>query len=126
MSLLLDTNVVLFAGSDPARLGRLAELILTEEVVLSPVVTWEIAIKVSHGRLDLHTAPATYVEQARVATRARWLPISNQHAGGVAELPWHHRDPFDRLLVATAQVEGLGLATTDEKLGEYDVEVLLP
>lgn len=126
MSLLLDTNVVLFAGSDPARLGPLAGRIVAEDAILSPVVTWEIAIKVSTHSLDLHTAPATYVEQARVATRARWLPISSQHAAGVAELPWHHRDPFDRLLVAIARIEGLRLVTTDRKLERYDIEVLLP
>lgn len=126
MSLLLDTNVVLLAGSDPSRLGRIESLVGREQVVLSPVATWEIAIKTSIGKLDLRTDPATYVEQARAAMDATWLPITNRHAAGVVDLPWHHRDPFDRLLVAIAMAEGLRLATTDDRLARYDVPVLLP
>lgn len=126
MSLLLDTSVVLLAGSDPARLGGLEPLLSDERVVLSPVSTWEIAIKTSIGRLDLRIDPATYLEQARAALDATWLPITNRHAAGVVDLPWHHRDPFDRLLVAIARSEGLRLATTDEKLSRYDVDVVLP
>lgn len=126
MRLLLDTNVVLLAGTSPGRLGGLVDLLQTEEVVISSVVTWEIAIKASVGRLDLHTSPWSYVEQARRVLDGRALPISTRHASGVVDLPWHHRDPFDRLLVATAQVEGLAIATTDRTLVAYDVEVLLP
>ena len=126
MTLLLDTNVVLFAGADPSRLGRIADLLDTDRVLVSPVVTWEIAIKASIGRLHLHTDPDSYVEEARTALRGEWLPLTNRHAGAVATLPFHHRDPFDRLLVAVARLEDVALATTDARLGVYDVELVLP
>lgn len=126
MSVLLDTNVALLAGLGSPRLGAIADVLADEEVILSPVVAWEISIKVSIGRLDLGSDPATYVEELRVATDARTLPITTAHATAVADLPPHHRDPFDRLLVAIARTEQLTLATTDRVLTAYDVELALP
>lgn len=126
MTLLLDTNVILFSDRAPARLGAIRDALLTDDLVWSPVSTWEIAIKVGLGKLPIRASPEAYVARAHRALGGRWLSISNRHAGAVAGLPHHHGDPFDRLLVATAMVEGLTLATTDRTLAMYDVDVLLP
>ena len=126
MTLLLDTNVILLADRDPERLGAILDRMRSSELVWSPVATWEIAIKASLGKLPLRATPTDYVEGARRALGGRWLPISSRHTGAVFDLPPEHGDPFDRLLVATAQVEGLTLATTDRTLARYDIDVLLP
>lgn len=124
MRLLLDTHVVLWLLSDSDRLpvGWLDAVASAEEAVLSAAVGWEIAVKRSLGRLD---APdASELVDVLVAAGYRQLPVTWQHATASAELPWHHRDPFDRLLVAQARCEDLVLASVDERVRAYDVELL--
>lgn len=123
MNLLLDTHVLLWALSNDAKLRGAARNAITDGstlVFVSAATAWEIAIKKALGKL---TAPDDYVEALR---RYRFTPldISSEHALAVEYLPPHHHDPFDRLLVAQAQLEGLTLVTHDVRLGAYDVKVL--
>jgi PIN domain nuclease of toxin-antitoxin system len=95
-------------------------------LVLSAASVWEIAIKYARGTLPLPQAPTEYVNERLKRTRTRPLPITHAHALRAGELPRHHRDPFDRLLVAQAQLEGLRLVTDDPHIRRYDVEILDP
>ncbi|HYD46803.1 MAG TPA: type II toxin-antitoxin system VapC family toxin [Terriglobales bacterium] len=104
-------------------LSRLADP--DNEILLSAASSWEIAIKYGLGKLPLPEPPAAYVPRRMAASGSRGLAIEHAHSLRVAELPLHHRDPFDRLLVAQAQVEKLTLVTVDPKLAQYDVEIHL-
>lgn len=89
-------------------------------VLISAVVIWEVAIKRRLGKLD---APADLLEQLERAG-VDLLPITARHADRVGTLPMHHRDPFDRLLLAQADVDGLSLVSADGGLSKYDVELV--
>lgn len=120
--LLLDTHIFLWWRGEPSRLisavrGRIATADL---VFVSVASAWEAAIKVASGRLDL---PDT-MEAGVLASGFEKLLIAFSHAERAATLPPHHRDPFDRMLVAQAQAEGLTLVTHDRRLEPYDVEIL--
>lgn len=94
-------------------------------VLLSVASAWEIAIKVSLGRMpEIEVPPAEYVPGRMRHYGMEALPVQMAHAVQVAALPHHHRDPFDRLLVAQAQVEGLPIVTSDENIARYGVEVV--
>lgn len=120
--LLLDTHVFLWWRGEPSRLAAaVRHQIATADIVFVSVASaWEAAIKVSLGRLDL---PDT-IEAGVLASGFEKLLITFSHAERVAVLPPHHRDPFDRILVAQAQAEGLTLVTHDGLLEPYDVEIL--
>jgi len=92
----------------------------SHDVLLSAVVVWEVAIKRSLGKLE---APGDFA-QTLLAVGAVPLPISLAHAAAVAELPWHHRDPFDRLLVAQAAIEAAVIVSGDDTLRPYGVPVV--
>lgn len=119
MRLLLDTHVALWwLAGEP--IGEHAEQALgdaSNEVLLSAAVVWEVAIKRSLGKLR---APPDFVPTI-LAAGARPLAVAVDHAAAVEELPWHHRDPFDRMLVAQAIVEGAAIVSRDEKLRPYEV-----
>jgi PIN domain nuclease of toxin-antitoxin system len=123
VNLLPDTHVVLWwLGDDPA-LGAAAREALADPdntVYLSAVVVWEARIKQAVGKLDL---PEDFEE---VLDRESFvdLPVTARHAHALARLPMHHRDPFDRMLIAQAHCEDLHLVTTDPAMGRYDVSVL--
>jgi len=88
--------------------------------LLSATVVWEVAIKRSLGKLDAPEAFAqTLLDAGAVA-----LPVTLAHAEGVEALPWHHRDPFDRMLVAQARTEGAALLSGDDALHAYDVPIV--
>lgn len=127
MRLLLDTHVVLWAASAPERLGDAAALVLeAEERWLSAASTWEMAIKQGLGKLSLGMSAGAWTARAVTELALRPLPVTSAHAAGVEGLPSHHRDPFDRLLVAQAAAEGLVLLTADRALEPYgDVVRLL-
>lgn len=93
-------------------------------LLLSAASAWEIAIKYGLGKLRLPVPPAEYVPSRLQQTRTSPLPISHEHALRTGELPPHHRDPFDRLLVAQAQIERLPVLTADAQFEAYDVEVI--
>ncbi len=118
---LLDTHLVLWAAFDPQRLSaKAAKLLRSREVPLafSLATLWEVAIKTSLGRPDFAVDPLQ-LHRALLAEGFIELPIQVQHITRVASLPWVHRDPFDRLLVAQAIVERLTLLTADTTLKRY-------
>jgi PIN domain nuclease of toxin-antitoxin system len=91
---------------------------------LSAASAWEIAVKYALGKLRLPERPSEYVANYLRETRTSALPITAEHGAYVADLPPHHRDPFDRLLIAQAVLEGLPILTADPQIGRYDVEVI--
>jgi PIN domain nuclease of toxin-antitoxin system len=122
--LLVDTNVVvwLLLGDRP-RVSETARLALEDErnrVAVSAATVWEIAVKRSVGKLTIEDGWSRAL--ARLGFDA--LPVTSIHAEAVEHLPWHHRDPFDRLLVAQASTEGLHLVTSDARLAAYGVELV--
>lgn len=127
MRCLVDTHVWLWMLTAPERIrGKAAEVIedTGSELLLSAASSWEIAIKYAIGRLPLPEAPESYVPARMHASGVEGLPITHSHALRVASLPRHHEDPFDRLLVAQAQLEALTIITADAALTRYDVPVL--
>jgi len=119
---LVDTHALLWwLADDPSLSPAAREAIAnpTSEPLVSAASVWEIAIKRSLGKL---TAPDDLPD--RIADEGfTWLPITAQHAWQVRDLPIHHGDPFDRILVAQAVIEGLPIVTTDARFGEYGVDV---
>ena len=125
--LLLDTHVWIWASSDPSRLADAVRRRIEQsagKVYLSAVSSWEIAIKFALGRLSLPSSPEVFVPEQLRAQGIGSLPVEQAHALRVATLPLHHRDPFDRMLVAQAQILGATLVTADRDIERYDVDVL--
>lgn len=120
--LLLDTHVFLWWRGEPSRLAAdvQSKIASAEIVFVSAASAWEAAIKVSLGRLEL---PDT-MDAGVLASGFERLLITFSHAERAGALPPHHRDPFDRMLVAQAQAEGLTLVTHDRLLEPYDIEIL--
>lgn len=119
--LLLDTHVVLWWRADDRRLARRArEAIATADVVfVSAASAWEVAIKSALGRLSI---PDRF-EAGVAASGFERLPITFPHAEAAGGLPPHHADPFDRMLIAQARLEGLTLVTHDRQFEPYDVAI---
>lgn len=127
MRLLLDTQCWLWMAATPDRLSARARALVdtTEhELLLSAASAWEIAIKHALGKLTLPEPPERYVPSRSAALRTVALAIEHAHALRVATLPPHHRDPFDRLLVAQAQIEDVPILTADPVFAQYDVPVI--
>lgn len=127
MRLLADTHAVLWWMRDDARLSARARTVLRDganQLLWSMASSWEIAVKRSIGKLEidrpLHRLFADLVSEQGLVV----LPILHHHCVRLAELPLHHRDPFDRMLVAQAQQERVPLLTGDPKLAAYDVEIV--
>jgi len=122
MSLLLDTHIALWAITGDATLDEefFDRLRHDPDIFLSPVSLWEITIKQATGKL---AGPADLAERVR-DMGFRELPVTYAHAIAAGRLPAHHRDPFDRMLVAQAVVEGLTLVSRDESIARYDVDIL--
>lgn len=122
MRLLLDTHVVLWELSGSREVGPKARAAIADasELVFSVVSFAEIGVKAAVGKL---TVPADLHDQV-LATGVRVLGLSPADGLAVGELPLHHRDPFDRLLIAQARREGLAMVTADARIAEYDLEVI--
>lgn len=123
MRLLLDTHTLLWWLADDPRLTGTARAAIAEpanDAFVSAASAWEIAIKARLGKVSM---PDDLGEQL-AANSLGPLPVHVEHALAARHLPDHHRDPFDRLLVAQAQIEGLTLVTADQTIGRYDVPVL--
>ncbi|CAM5660084.1 type II toxin-antitoxin system VapC family toxin [Streptomyces microflavus] len=122
MRLLLDTHVILWWLEDSDELSdQVKDLLDTEPTVhLSAVSAWEIAIKQSLGKLD---GPDDLAERVR-DSQFTSLPITAGHGVRAGRLPALHRDPFDRILVAQAQIEGMTVVTRDKWIPQYDVPVM--
>jgi PIN domain nuclease of toxin-antitoxin system len=123
VKLLFDTHAALWWLSGDERFGSFAREQLTDDtnqVLLSAAVVWEVAIKRSLGKLQ---APGDFAATL-LGAGAQPLPINLDHAAAVEQLPWHHRDPFDRLLVAQASVEKAAVISADAALDAYGVTVV--
>ncbi len=121
MKLLLDTHLLLWAASEPGRLSKVAHDLMTDaenELVFSAASLWEVAIKSGLGRDDFTAEPAV-LRRGLLDNGYGELPVVSEHAVATATLPPIHRDPFDRLLVAQSQVEGITLLTSDPVVARY-------
>ena len=121
MKLLLDTQLLLWAAAEPARIKPATRRLLRDpkhELLFSAASVWEVAIKTSLGRDDFFVDPRV-LRRGLLDNGYQELMISGAHAAAVLDLPALHRDPFDRLLVAQAQVEGITLLTADAKVARY-------
>jgi PIN domain nuclease of toxin-antitoxin system len=121
---LLDTCSFLWWTNDPAKLTARLHHALRQpenEIFFSVVSAWEIAIKWRNGRLDLPSEPDGLLPRILEAFALKTLPISLEHAVGTGRLALHHNDPFDRMLIAQAGVEGMMIATPDPAFAPYGV-----
>jgi PIN domain nuclease of toxin-antitoxin system len=124
---LLDTHAFLWSVLGDERLSRRARRLIEDranELYVSAASAYEIAVKVGRGRLRLPESPDSYVPARLVAFGFDPLPISVSHGLRAAALPNIHGDPWDRLLVAQAQLEGVPILTVDPAISRYDVETI--
>lgn len=120
MKILLDTHALIWAAVDPDRLSERAEEVIVDsrnDVYVSAVSAWEIAIKRAKGLLRFPDLD----DRVLRALRFMELPVSIHHGSAVGRLPIHHRDPFDRMLVAQARSESMTIVTRDSMITAYDV-----
>jgi len=124
MRLLLDTHIFLWAAQDSSALKPATRRLMeeAEQVYVSAASIWEIAVKARLGRIDADTDA---LAGAIAASGFLELPVLAAHAAGVAKLPLHHADPFDRILIAQAIFEPLKLLTAEAALAEYGHAVVL-
>lgn len=121
MKLLLDSHLLLWAAGTPERLSAAARALLEDpdsELLFSAASLWEIAIKRALGREDFQV-DARVLRRGLLDNGYAELAVTSEHAVAIDTLPPIHRDPFDRLLVAQAQVEGITLLTSDESIARY-------
>ncbi len=124
MTLLLDTHTVLWYWWDDPHLSVTAKGLISDPAntnVISPTTPWEVAIKVCTGKLRIPGGYAGYFPHHMRRTRFAYHPTTDDHFAAVATLPFHHRDPFDRLIVAQALVEKVAVVSTDAALDAYGV-----
>lgn len=121
MIYLLDTHLLLWAGEYPEKLSPTASVLLRDpenQLLFSTVSVWEVAIKFSQGRSSFQIPPAAF-RQDLFDAGYQEIPILSEHVIYVASLPFIHKDPFDRLLIAQATVEGIVLLTADALIASY-------
>lgn len=124
---LLDTQAFLWFVFDDRRLSRTADKVignLRVQKVLSVASLWEIALKVSLAKLTLGMSYDHFIEGHVTTRELEVLPIHLAHLSSYTRLPFHHRDPFDRLLIAQCQSEKLPVVTADEHFAQYGVDVI--
>jgi len=126
MRALLDTHAFLWAISDDKRLSRQAQKLFVgpSDLFLSMASIWEIVIKAQIGRLKLPSPVGPYIVKKMVENRVGTLPITLDHVFAVESLPMHHRDPFDRMLIAQSLQEKLPLVTADPVFEKYPIRVI--
>ncbi len=124
MRALLDTHAFLWFVTGDPRLGSEADRVIRaggHRLVLSIASVWEIAIKAGLGRLDFVLPVDEFVEKQIESNHIALLPIGLHHAAGVTTLPYHHRDPFDRMLVVQARMEEMPIISADPARDRYGV-----
>lgn len=128
MRLLFDTHALLWLLRGDERLpGRVRETVLSaDELSFSTVTLWEIGLKLSRSGFDfeMFTNWQTVIPAKCELFGVRHLGIEASHCRAIQDLPFHHKDPFDRMLIAQARVEGLAILTRDPQFREYEVEVI--
>jgi PIN domain nuclease of toxin-antitoxin system len=127
MKYLLDTSVFLWSLGAEHKLNQKARDLLSSsaaELYLSAASSWEIAIKFALGTLALPKPPSQFVPNAIASLAIRSLDITHLHSLLAGEVPPHHRDPFDRMLIAQARMENMVLLTADRAFLKYDVNSL--
>jgi len=125
MILLLDTHSFLWFWWDDPQLSRTANEAIRSPAnrkLVSTASCWEVAIKVSQRKLDLGAPYRGFIHQHLVRNNFELLPIADEHLAGIVDLPFHHRDPFDRLLVAQAFYEEIPIVSGDKQLDAYGVQ----
>jgi PIN domain nuclease of toxin-antitoxin system len=124
MRVLLDTHALLWFALDDPQLSpaaRAAILDPANDKLVSPASWWEIGIKMSTGKYTLTVPHDVFFDSAIAANGFLVLPIEPRHTGGLIGLPFHHKDPFDRLLIAQAVVEGIPVVSADAAFDPYPV-----
>ena len=127
MTYLLDTHVFLWMLTDPKQLGKKAHKIIENgdnQLLWSAASFWELTVKVSLGKLELQNNWIAILEQEKKRLRVRDLPLLWQHCQHQLKLPWHHRDPFDRLLICQALAEDATLISKDPYIQKYSVKTV--
>lgn len=124
MRALLDTHAFLWFLLDDPRLGAAARRLIEDpsnQILVSPATLWEIAIKIGLGKYVLPEPYESFVDSQLALNGFDILPILPRHTARLTDMPFHHRDPFDRLLVAQALAEGIALVSIDPRLEEYGI-----
>ena len=127
MNLLLDTHIFIWAFSDVARLPSAAAKALLDpqnSLFLSTASSWEMQVKEQIGKLVLSPSVEIFIKSQMLLNQIRPLPINNEHVWILRQLPLHHRDPFDRLIIAKAMSEKIAIATKDDAFRNYAVETI--
>ena len=127
MKVLLDTHVFLWWVADSSELSPRAREVISDgesQLFLSAASGWEIAIKTRLGKLRLPDHLEAFISEQLAANVIEVLPVSMHHALHTYTLPDHHRDPFDRMLVAQAKLENLPILTADQQIASYPVQVI--
>ena len=127
MNLLLDTHMLLWWITDDEKLSKKMRQCLQDpenKLFVSAVTAWELAIKSRLGRISFPKALADFLPEQLQLNRMKELSVTLRHALQVESLPTHHNDPFDRMLVAQAQVERLSIVSADKLLSKYDVPLV--
>lgn len=127
MRLLLDTHVVLWMCGDGKRISPAASAALLNprnKLYCSVVSWWEIAIKIGLGKLDLSANWATSIKRELRHNGVEWLALAPEHCERLPGMPFHHRDPFDRILIAQAETEALSILTADAQFTPYGIAVI--
>ena len=127
MKVLIDTHTFLWWTTEDPQLSLRAKEVIADgqnEVFLSAASVWEIIIKTAKGKLILPETQGQYITSRMSLYRFRPLPIQISHTLRVYELPPHHNDPFDRMLIAQSQSESMPLVTKDENIQRYELETI--
>jgi len=127
VKLLIDTHAMLWILQGSTKLTEKAAEVFTDvdnEVFFSAVSYWEICLKISLGKLQLRDSWSTDLDHIFEKNMIRWLPLKKGHLLGIVNLPWIHRDPFDRMLIAQAMAEDLSFITADSNILKYNIEVI--
>jgi PIN domain nuclease of toxin-antitoxin system len=125
MAYLIDTHAFLWFVFDDPRLSARAEAVLADagSVVISAVTLWEIAVKLSIDKLRLGMPYPEFLDLSVTSREVEVLGVELPHLVEYADLPMHHRDPFDRLLIAQSRAERLTVVTADPRFRDYDVDI---
>jgi PIN domain nuclease of toxin-antitoxin system len=127
MKVLIDTHIFIWYVQSNEKLTKSVATLINDgrnEILLSTVSIWEMAIKQSTGKLNLGVPYANFIREQMSLNKMELLPISLEHLEIVTSLPFHHRDPFDRLLIAQAIAENIAIVSADSAFSLYPVQII--